>query len=61
MKEKRPLSDLTEQEREIAAEWYEKGVSRGVGGDLQAWAEKFNKARAKYLREGGDSPGKTIL
>ena len=60
LKDKRPLSDLTAEEREIAAKYYEETVAKNVGGKLQDWAEKFNQARAKYLREGGDHPGTTI-
>jgi hypothetical protein len=46
LRNKKPLSDLTQQERELAAKWYENQVAPNVGQKFQDAARQFNQARA---------------
>jgi hypothetical protein len=60
LRNRKNLTDLTAEERRLAADWYEKEVAPNTAGGLKDIARDFNLARAKYLREGGEHPGATI-
>ena len=49
---------LTDIEREAAARWYEMMAKEKVKHQLKEAARELNLQRARYLREGGNLPGK---
>lgn len=51
-----PLESIPPAERKIAAEFYERVANEAVTGQSEIPARALNKARAKFLREGGEPP-----
>ena len=48
LSKKADISELTSQERKLAAEWYEKQVAPNTTGKFRDAARQYNQARANY-------------